>query len=137
MKRYIAILLLFVCVLFELTGCAKVKTERYEVVSTVITNARYTPARTEYKTDSKGRITPHYYAASGLVEFVCKGRSEYLNGVSYYDRFCDHIGEEVWAINRIRAYDNDKIKERVVNLFETKEQAETVLRSMTNVGDTK
>jgi len=73
MKRNIAILLLFVCVLFELTGCAKVVSERYEVVPAVVTDVRYTPASTQITTDGKNtRIQP--YPASGSITIVCKGR---------------------------------------------------------------
>ena len=127
MKRYVAICLLFVCAL-SLTGCAKVVSERYEVVPAVITNASYTPAHTQIITNGKN-INTQYYPASRSNKIVCKGRNEYLYGVSYYDRFHDCIGDEVWAINRIRVYDNDDIKERVINLFVDKEQAERVLEA--------
>lgn len=127
MKRYIAICLMFVCAL-SLTGCAEVVSERYEIVPAVVTDARYTPACTQITTNGKS-INTQYYPASGSIEIVCKGRNEFLYGVSYYDRFYDCIGDEVWAINRIRVYDNDAIKERVINLFTDKEQAERVLGS--------
>ncbi len=126
MKRYIVICLLSVCVLFGFMGCAKVVSERYEVVPAVVTDAHYTPPRTQTTTDGKN-IRTQTYPASGYIEIVCKGRNEYLSGVSYYYRFHDCIGDEVWALNRIRVYDNDDIKERVVNLFADKEQAERVL----------
>lgn len=125
MKRYIAICLLSVCVLFGLTGCTKVVSERYEVTTAVVTYADYTPARTEIITNGK-RAYKEYYPASGYVKLVCKGRIEYLQGASFYERFHEHIGDEVWAVNRIRVYDNDNVKERVVNLFEDRDQAERV-----------
>lgn len=127
MRRCIAICLLFVCAL-SLAGCAKVVSERYEVVPAVVTDAHYTPPRTQITTDGKS-IHTQLYPASGYVKFVCEGRNEFLSGVSFYERFHEHVGDEVWALNRIRVYDNDDIKERVVNLFADKEQAERVLEA--------
>lgn len=125
MKKLEVVIVLLLVVL--LTGCAKVMTETYEVVPAVVTDASYTPAFVTSSADSKGHITTHYHSASGHVEIVCKGRNEILGGVSLYERFYDHIGDEVWAIIRIRVYDNDKVKETVVNLLETKEQAERLI----------
>lgn len=126
MKSKAAVVLLMLLIL---SGCAKVVSETYEVVPAVVTDASYTPAFVTNSADSKGHITTHYHSASGHVEIVCKGRNEILGGVSFYERFYDHIGDEVWAIIRIRAYDSDKVKETVVNLFETKEQAERIINT--------
>ena len=109
-----------------LSGCAKVVSESYEVVPAVITDAEYTPAYTVYSYTNK-QMQAHHYPESGGVEIVVKGRNEWLSGVSFYERFKDCVGDEVWAIIRIRAYDNDKVKEKVINLFLEREQAERVL----------
>lgn len=135
--RKVKVALVVLLLLVILSGCARVVSETYEVVPAVVVSANYTPP---FVTSSSvnGKVQTQYHAASGSVKIVCKGRNEFLGGVSFYERFYDHIGDEVWAIIRIRAYDSDKVKETVINLLETKEQAERLLDAeRIDVGDTE
>lgn len=126
MKRIKPTIMLLLLMLLILSSCTKVVSETYEVIPVVIVDAAYTPAFTTTSAIN-GKIQTHYHAASGYVEIAVKGHNEILGGVTYYERFSEYVGEEVWAINRIRVYDNDRIKETVISVFQLKEQAERIL----------
>lgn len=127
MKRYIICLFAPVLILIFFAGCAKEVSERYEIVPAVITDAVYIPSMTTVSIVN-GKPQTQVHPASGHVEIVCKGRNEILQGVSFYERFYEHVGDNVWASSRIRVYDNDRIRETVINIFEDKEQAERILK---------
>lgn len=119
-----------ICVLavLMLTGCAKVTRREYHAEPVTVLSVDYTAAHTKLMYSGKILLTVHCPEDYDAI-VLWQGKQVDIDTAAAYELCKDKLGSEVWAVVETRIYDNDKQKQKLLEVFETKETAERACKA--------
>jgi hypothetical protein len=119
-----------ICVLavLILTGCAKVTRREYHAEPVTVLSVDYTAAYQTISTDGKDIYTVNHPEDYDAI-VIWQGKQVDIDTAAAYVICKYKLGSEVWAVVETRIYDNDKQKQKLLEVFETKETAERVCKA--------
>ena len=116
-KRIIVSILLIMCLMFTLTGCAKCISTEYENVEVNIVDEYHKPSYTtiEYNISLKMPMSKSHPAVYRItVEY--NGVEYTISGSSTYNKYKDMVGQTTTGTLEIRTYDDGSVRYDITSL---------------------
>lgn len=113
--RIISILLLTICLVFVLTGCAKCINTEYKTVEVEIVNEYYKKSYTTYLWTGQAGL-PKKHPAIYEITVKYNGEEYTFNDEDTYNKYKDKVGQTTTGTLEIRTYDNGSVRYDIIGL---------------------
>ena len=108
-------LIIIVCLVISLVGCAKLVSTEYENIEVNIVDTHYNGAWVQ--PISAGKVTTYVtHPAEYEVTVEYNGVSYTIDDENTYNRYKDKIGQTTIGTLEIRTYDNNEVKYNIIEL---------------------